>query len=456
MKEKMVTGKERGSYGLYFLGQNIFYMLVFGYMNTYFTDAGIPAVTVAGIALVVKIWDAVNDPIFGAIMDKVKFKKGKFVPWLRISLFGIPLATIMMFAIPGGAAPGVKVAWAVVAYILWDSAYTLCDVPIYGLVTTITNIQEERTGLNALARICATIASVGVMITIPVFRNKIGGWTATVILLSVIGIVTMIPICITAKERVAPSPEDKEPDVGLKDMFRYLKTNKYLMIFYAGYMIAGAVNIDKVCGLYVARHCLGNESLQAMTSMISLVPMLILGVLVPKICQKVDKFKIYRMAIAGIMIMNVVRYFVGYHNLTAYMVVMALSAIPTGCYNVLMFMFAPDCAEYGHYKTGNSLPGITFATQSFAIKLQAALVTAIGSFMLAVIGFVEGEGAVQAVGFSDRLWTLSCLLPAAGIAVQLLILRAYKLNDHDVQLMAKCNTGEITHEEAERQMINQY
>ena len=51
----MVTGREKASYGLYFAGQNIFYLLIYMYMNTYFTDAGISAVAVAGIALVLKI-----------------------------------------------------------------------------------------------------------------------------------------------------------------------------------------------------------------------------------------------------------------------------------------------------------------------------------------------------------------------------------------------------------------
>ena len=108
----MVTGKEKASYGLYFLGQNIFYMLIYMYMNTYFTDVGISVAAVAVIALIVKVWDAVNDPLFGGLMDKIQFKKGKFLPWLRISLVGIPVATVLMFAIPNGAAPWVKVTWA--------------------------------------------------------------------------------------------------------------------------------------------------------------------------------------------------------------------------------------------------------------------------------------------------------------------------------------------------------
>ena len=73
--EKEITGRERISYVLYFIGQNIFYLLTYMYMNTYFTDIGIPTAMVGVIVLIVKIWDAVNDPIFGGIVDKVQLKK---------------------------------------------------------------------------------------------------------------------------------------------------------------------------------------------------------------------------------------------------------------------------------------------------------------------------------------------------------------------------------------------
>ena len=99
--ENAVTKREKISYGLYFMGQNVFYGLI-GYMTTYFTDIGITAALVAIVALITKVWDAINDPIFGMIMDKVNFKKGKFLPWLRISVIAIPVATILLFIIPTG------------------------------------------------------------------------------------------------------------------------------------------------------------------------------------------------------------------------------------------------------------------------------------------------------------------------------------------------------------------
>jgi len=451
----MVTGAEKASYGLYFLGQNLFYILIYMYMNTYFTDAGISALAVAGIALVVKIWDAVNDPIFGGLIDRIRFKKGKFVPWLRISLIAIPLATIMLFSIPGGFSPVAKIIWVVVAYVLWDTAYTICDVPIFGLVTTITSDQQERISLNAIGRVCAMIAALVVIIIIPTFRSMLGGWSSTVILISVLGAITMLPICFAAKERVVPSAE-KEPEVGIREMFHYLKGNKYLLVFYLALTATGALNVANIWGLYIARYCLENEAIQSISGLLTIVPSVLLGGIIPVLTRKIDKFKLYYVGVALTMICTLSKLLIDYHNLTSFLIVSTLCAIPTGMTTVLMYMFTPDCAEYGRYKTGIAAPGITFSMQTFFVKLQSALATALGSAVLAMIGFVEGENAVQAAGFADRLWNTYIIIPAAGMLISLIVLRMYKLNDHDVALMAKCNAGEITREEAEEQMRNKY
>ena len=73
-------------------------------------------------------------------MDKVNFKKGKFLPWLQISVIAIPVATILLFTIPTGIPMMAKIIWATLAYMLWDTAYTLCDVPIFSLFVTAFSI----------------------------------------------------------------------------------------------------------------------------------------------------------------------------------------------------------------------------------------------------------------------------------------------------------------------------
>lgn len=239
-------------------------------------------------------------------------------------------------------------------------------------------------------------------------------------------------------------------------MFTYLVHNKYLLIFWIGYLVSGVSAVGGAWGLYLARYCLGDESMMTVSSLLSMVPALAMGVLVPMICKKVDKFKFYCISIAASGILTLISRFVGYENIAAYLICSVLIAIPGGFTVMLGFMFTPDCAEYGVYKTGMSMPGITFAIQSFFVKLVAALFGSLGAVVLGLIGFVEGEGAVQAAGFAEKLWTASKLCPVAEVLLTLIIFHFYKLNDHDVQLMSRVNYGEMSREEAEAQMTRKY
>ncbi len=452
----MTSGGERASYGLYFVGQNIFYIFVYFYLSVYLLDAGIPAMTVTGILLAVKIWDAVNDPIFGGLVDKIRFKKGVFLPWLRISLIFIPISTVLMFAIPSGMPVGGKVVWAVITYMLWDTAYTICDVPIFGLVTTMTDVQRERTSLQSIGRVCAQVASLLIAVGVPSVREAIGGWLPTIFILAVAALITMVPICFKAKERIAPPKDSNDAGIGMKQMFSYLIHNKYLLIFYLALFISYAANVQSTIGLIFARNCLGNEGMQSLLSLVGFVPAVIMGMLIPKLCKKFDKFMLFFWSVAACTVLGILQYILGYKNLPVFLVTTILRGIPLGVYTVTMFMFTPDCAEYGHYKTGIRAPGITFALQTFSVKLMTAVATALGTFCLGVIGYVEGEGAAQAAGFADKLWLVYALIPTIGLLIAVPILWQYKLRDKEVQIMASCNAGEITKEEAREKLAGRF
>lgn len=175
-------------------------------------------------------------------------------------------------------------------------------------------------------------------------------------------------LCFTAKERCKPEVEKQEKTYSLRDMFTYLVHNKYLLIFWIGYLVSGVSAVGGAWGLYLARYCLGDESMMTVSSLLSMVPALAMGVLVPMICKKVDKFKFYCISIAASGILTLISRFVGYENIAAYLICSVLIAIPGGFTVMLGFMFTPDCAEYGVYKTGKSMPGITFAIQSFFVR----------------------------------------------------------------------------------------
>ena len=445
---------ERINYGGYFVGQNIFYILLVMFLVTFFTDIGIPAYTVAIVALIVKIWDAVNDPIFGGIVDRVKFRRGKFLPWLRISLIFIPLTTIAIFAIPSELSTGVKVAWAVISYILWSTAYTICDVPIFGLVTTLTNNLGERTTLIAIGRVSALLAAIVVTVVVPQIRIAIGGWLPTIILMSIIALFTMVPICFVAKERIEPVASDK--GIGIRQILRFVLNNKYLLIFFLSILFSQATNLATTLAMYFSRYCLGDEELQSLFMLSFLGPTILVGILAPWIMKKVDKFHIFFWGSAFVFVTGFIAYFIGYQNFTVFMIVAFIRGIGYGITAVFMYMFTPDCAEYGFYRSGVSAPGISFSIQTFTVKLTGAIAMSLGALAVGLIGFIEGEGAVQLAGFNDKLWAVFTLIPTFGALLSLIPLLFYKLRDKDVQIMTKCNSGEISREEADRLLQGRY
>jgi probable glucitol transport protein GutA len=456
MKEKALKNNfhsgvgERLSYGFYFLGQNIFYMLVLQFLMVYFTDMAIPAAAVAVITLIVKVWDAVNDPIFGGMIDRIHFKKGKFLPWLRISLVAIPAATIFLFAMQPDMPFTLKIVWAGAGYILWDMAYTVCDVPIFGLVTTVTDNPHERNVFISIGRVLGIVAALVVAVLIGGIRHALGGWFGTTVVLSIAGLITMLPVCFIAKERFMPPAGEKE--IGLAEMFRYIIGNKYILIFYGAVILWRGLSIDQGLGMYIARYNLGSEAFVMISSFIGVIPMMIFSALVPALTKKFDKFTLYFWSIIVYTALSVLAFFAGYKNITLYYVMYVIRTLASSMVFSLVFFFTPDFAEYGRYKSGISAPGITFSIQTFSVKLMAAISTAAAAAVLGIIGFAEGEGAVQAAGFADKLWAVNMLVPIGAALVSIPILLKYKLRDNYVKVMTDCNNGRISRAEAEKQL----
>ena len=209
----MTTFKERLSYWTYFIGQNIYYNITAAFISTYLAMQGVNLAKVAIVLLIVKIWDAVNDPIFGFIFDKVKFKNGqKSLPWLRISTALIPIVTIILFSIPSALGETGKLVWFGVAYVLWDTVYTLTDIPAYAMLNTMTDNLPER---NTLLSVNRVFSGAGVLIygvVLPILISENVGMSASLAIatLSIFSALTMVPLSLNCKERnYKPEEEDE-------------------------------------------------------------------------------------------------------------------------------------------------------------------------------------------------------------------------------------------------------
>ena len=451
----LTSRKERFAYCLFFLGQNILWGYA-GYVETYLTDIGIAAGTAGIILLVPKLWDALNDMIFGYLMDKGRFKNGqKFIPWVRIGVAAIGVTTVALFAIPDSMNNVVKVVWFLLAYILFDISYTILDAPAYAVITVMTSDVQERTSIIAGGKLWAMVGGVVATLLVPLVRPKLGWFTACVVFAAV-SVVMMVPMLFSVKERHSEtSTADDNP--GFRDMLRYLKYNKYLLVALVAMLLLGIASLEQKMAIYMGRICLGQENTATLVAGAAAIAVILVSAVVPALSKKWDKFHVLCAGLAFTVVMNVVAFFVGYDSLLMTIVMTMLKCTGFGFWSVVIYMLIADTVEYGTYKTGTRAAGISFSLQTFVAKLKNGLIGTVVLFSLSAVGFVEGENVVQPQGVADGVWALFCLVPAAGFAVALVILLLfYKLRTNEVQVMSLYNNGEMTKEDAEAVLVEKY
>lgn len=469
------TKPERKSYYTYFFGQNMIYNMIAGYLSTFLLLIGVNPVKSAAVMLAVKVWDAVNDAVFGVIFDKFKFKGDqKYIPWLKIACALTPVATVAVFIIPTAASETVKLIWFAIAYVIWDTAYTICDVPAFGIITAMTSNIEERNTILSLKGITGGVGSAltTVLVTLLISEFVGLGYGAVSVIVAAVAMATMFPVCKHCRERNKASDEEQ---FTVKRMLKYVAGNKYLLIYYIGYIFYSGAQTYNALHMIMAYYIYENSLASLITGTVAALPQLFMALLVPKIIRKIDKTKLFRICAFATIVSS---FFIipTRNSFVLFIITYMLRSIPLGIIGVLSFTFTPDCAEYGQYTTGTEAKGITFAIQTFAVKLAAAISGSMGLALLGLFGFktefeingvrqevsnfadLEAINAVsqQTSEALDGLWFTYNIVPIIGLVIALVIWSFYKLNDRDVQVMADCNIGKISKDEAEKLLSKKY
>ena len=450
-KTGWLTSKgERLSYYLFFAGQLIFNTIVMSYVLTLLLNNGVNEVLAGAIILAPKIWDAINDTLFGFIIDKVRFKGGRFLPWIKLSAILMPLATVFLFSVPGSLSVTGKCIWIVIGYVLWDTSYTISDTPIYALSTSMTNNMDERTTILSLRGVTGAIGGLLAAVLIPLLYGQNGanlGWSVTAIIVSVIGLACMLPVGFVAKERF---DAEKEEEASFKELFTALIQNKNLFVIIGVRFIFLLTYTVQVLNPIFCEYVMGNETIASLLALLISVPSIVLSVVLPMLCRRFDKVHMLVVFMVIFAVPSILQYFVGYESLAIFLLITTIRAIGYAGFTALIFMFIPDCIEYGQYTTGQRNAGTSFCLQTFVSKLNSAVISSLTAFIIAAMGFsatnVTPEG-------KSGVWFTYTIFSAIGSIIAIpILLKFYTLRDKDVKEMIACNNGEITKEECEKRL----
>lgn len=139
-------------YGIGSLGKDLALGVIGSYLLIFYTDIlGISAAAAGAILVLTKIWDAVNDPIMGTIVDKTNTKWGRFRPYVLFVPIPLAVFSALCFVAPDFSTTG-KVIYALVTYTITGMLFTAYDVPLWGMVPSITNNQNESNKCISSAR----------------------------------------------------------------------------------------------------------------------------------------------------------------------------------------------------------------------------------------------------------------------------------------------------------------
>ncbi len=417
-------------------GQNLIYQVVAAGLVSYYLGKVIciPAGAVSAIIFVARIWDAINDLMMGTIVDKTHSKWGKCRPYLIIFPAIIGLMTVLCFI--NGDYPAAKaaaeaakgegaisaqmvfiVAWAAASYIIWGMLFTICDIPLWGITSLMTEDQDDRAKIIGLARIAAGVGGIGTVISfIPsaitgFFPNAENpertAWMATVIAVVVVATIFFEFAGVATKERVAGEAKEKK---SIKDNFATMWNCKpFRQILISGVLRSPlqllmllAVDLLMFCYLDNDTKNISNDMLIFKVALIGLmvfIPQFTAMAITPNLVKRFENKKIYNFySIAGAVpyLLVFVVYLIFKDNLHSWPAVICTAILIGGAsasmggINVMQSVMIADCVDYEEYHNGNRPDGIFFSGQSFLTKLSGGIAAAIQGVVYEIVHF-SGE-----------------------------------------------------------------
>lgn len=158
MNELRRAPKEKWCFGIGAIGKDAIVNLVGAFLMLYFTDTlGIASSFVGVLFFVARMWDAVNDPVMGMIVDNTRTKYGKFRIWLVVGTLLNAVVFVLLFTTLGLESMTAKCAYVAVMYILYGMTYTIMDVPYWSWLPNLSSAPQEREKISVIPRIFASL-----------------------------------------------------------------------------------------------------------------------------------------------------------------------------------------------------------------------------------------------------------------------------------------------------------
>ena len=440
--------KEKLGYGVGAIGLDLSYGLFYSYLSLYLTNAlGIKPLFLLILAPVARLWDGINDPMMGSIVDASHSKMGKYRPWILRGAILNAVVLCLLFNNPG---IGGKSVWlydyVAIFYILWGMTNTLADIPYWSMIPSFASEEKERNTISTIARTFSGFGQgvIGIL-TAPMvallsgaseskldnmsaehLKSGFGKWA---MIASVLLIVFALISVISTKERNVVKSEDK---FSFKKALSVIRHNDQLLTFMLFAMISNAgYYMTSGISSYYFTNVAGKFESQSTFFLFGAVGS-VLGLAVIPVCSnlKMTNRSTYKLSLsiaaAGYIGMAVVGYGFG-ANIVALGVCYLIVSIGIGSMFVNQTVMLADVVDYGEYKLGKRNQSLTFSMKGFLQKMAYTIQSVIMYTAFSATHF-NGLDPVATPASKSAISAMMFIVPPVCILISLLIFsKRYKI-----------------------------
>jgi len=431
----MLQIKEKIAYGLGDTASNIIFQTVMMFLLMYYTDVvGISPAIVGTIFLIVRVFDAVTDPLMGALTDRTQSKWGQFRPYLLWLTIPFGVISVLAFTTFDLSENG-KIAYAFFSYTLLMIAYTAINIPYSALGGVLTNDPAERVSVQSYRFVFGMLGGLLVAaFTLPLVDYFGAGDTAkgyqyTMVTMSLLGGVLFLLCFMGTKERVSrPSTQNSS----IKQDFQALwKNDQWRILCFAGLLLLSGQVLRATLAIYYVKYFLERADLITLFMTLGMAASILGCALSQYVAKRICKIKAYISLQTIAACICILSYFVSSDQIILSFTMFILWSFFLQMATPLLWAKMTDTIDYGHWKTGIRITGMIYSAIVFFIKLGVAIGGALGGWLLAYYGYQADTE--QSDTTKNGILLSFTVFPAIGSLLVAWIMRWYVLDDKKIK-----------------------
>lgn len=429
-----ISNREKISYGLGDTASNIVFQVVINFMLIFYTDVfGISAAAVGTLFLVVRLFDAITDPLMGGLADRTQTRWGRYRPYLLWVAVPYGVLAVLAFTTPDLSNSG-KLIYAYITYALLMTAYTAINIPYSALGGVMTSEPTERASIQswrfALAMVGGALVTASVWPMVDYFGggDKEKGFQIAMAVLSTVAVICFILCFLFTNERIKP---DNGTDSTAKkttiwqDFGLTLKNDQWRIIALITLVLLISVAMRGSVTPFYVTYYLNQESMVSIFMTSAMVAGVAGALFANWASARMCKIKLMKFATVGIIMFNGVVFFIPESGLWIALIASVLASFVHMIFIPLLFSTVPDTVDYGAKRFGRGAMAMSFSGHLLALKFGIAIGGAMAGWMLSGYGYVPNETQTEQAIFGILLiFSISSVV--AGVIV-LYCLNKYKL-----------------------------